>query len=119
MYIHAAEATFMVHGLVPFYAKRADPAISPTLLQTLAADTGRDLDWLDAEIKKNGWRYLVGDTVTAADTMMAFGIQFILAAGLHPEEKKGQWDHVRKWLKNVEENVVYQRAVERTGHKLG
>ena len=82
-------------------------------------DTSRDLDWLDAEIKKGGTRYLVGDTVTAADTMMAFGVQFIFATGSHPEEKEGQWDNVHKWLETIEKNVVYQRAVKRTGHKLG
>ena len=107
-----------MHGLVPFYAHRASPDISHDLLQTLTVDTGHDLDWLDVQLKASGTRYLVGDTVTAADTMMAFSVQFILEYGLHPKEKDGQWDNVRNWLGNVEKNKMYQRAVAKTGYTL-
>lgn len=92
--------------------------MSPDLLQTLTIDTGHDLDWLDAQLKASGTHYLVGDTVTAADTMMAFSVQFILEFGLHPKEKDGQWDNVRNWLSNVEKNKMYQRAVAKTGYTL-
>ena len=42
----------------------------------------KDLDWLEAELAKGNGRFLVGDGVTAADTMMAFSVQFILVKGL-------------------------------------
>ena len=58
----------MLHGLLPYYAERADPSVSGAFLSALATDTGDDLDWLDRQIKEVGTRYLVDDTVTAAGT---------------------------------------------------
>ena len=118
--MHAAEASFLMHGLVPFYVHRTAPDTPATILQDLTADTGADLDWLDNQIKTTNKRYLVCDHVTTADTMMAFSVQFILEFGLHPAEKVGEarWANIKKWLANVEGSKAYQRAVKKTGHTL-
>ncbi|KAL8788609.1 MAG: hypothetical protein Q9195_007204 [Heterodermia aff. obscurata] len=120
LYMHAAEATFFVHGLVPFYVKRTVPDAPDDLLQEFSIDIGADLDWLDAQIKSTGTRFLVSDNVTAADTMMGFSIQFILEFRLHPHEQEheNRWGHVRKWLANIEACRGYQAAVGKTGHTL-
>ena len=118
--MHAAEATFLVHGLVPFYVHRAAPGTPESVMEALKADTGADLDWLDSQIKASNTRYLVSDTVTAADTMIGFSVQFILEFRLHPKEVEGdaRWENVKKWLANVEGSKAYRRAVEKTGHTL-
>ena len=56
------------------------------------------------------------DTVSAADIMMGFSIQFILAFGLVPEGRT--WEHVNAWVGRIEKNKVYKRAVAKTGYKL-
>ena len=48
--------------------------------------------------------------------MMAFSVQFVLKFGLVPEGRR--WEEVNAWLACIESNVVYKRAVGRTGHKL-
>jgi glutathione S-transferase len=59
---------------------------------------------------------LVGDHLTAADTMMGFSIAFILKMGLGTKGK--EWPAVNAWLANVESTPAYKKAVEKTGHTL-
>lgn len=115
-WIHAAEGTFMVHCLPTVYVRRIDASAAEELAPSLAGNVVKDLDWLEAELKKGNGMYLVGNHVTAADTMVAFSIQFIFRTKLEPQDRK--WEGIEAWLKNVEAGEVYQRAVAKTGHHL-
>ena len=115
-WIHAAEGAFMVHCLPTVYVRRLDASAAEKLEPGLAGNVAKDLDWLEAELKKGNGRYLVGDHVTDADTMVAFSIQFIFRMSLAPQDRK--WEGIEAWLRNVEAGQTYQRAVAKTGHHL-
>ncbi|KAL9067066.1 MAG: hypothetical protein Q9161_007156 [Pseudevernia consocians] len=115
-WMHAAEGAFMIHCLPTVYVRRIDASAAEKLAPDLAGNVAKDLDWLEAELRKGNGRYLVGDHVTAADTMVAFSIQFIFWVRLAPEDRK--WEGIEAWLRNVEAGEAYQRAVAKTGHHL-
>ena len=115
-WIHAAEGTFMVHCLPTVYVRRIDASAAERLAPGLAENVAKDLDWLESELKKGNGKYLVGDHVTGADTMVGFSIQFIYWLELMPHNKR--WKAVEAWLRNVETGESYQRAVAKTGHHL-
>ena len=115
-WIHAAEDTFMVHCLPTVYVRRINVAAAEELAPSLAGNVAKDLDWLEAELKTGKGKYLVGDHVTAADTMVAFSIQFIFSMKLGPQDRR--WKAIEAWLRNVEAGGTYQRAVAKTGHHL-
>lgn len=87
MFIHAAEGTFMVHCLSITYARWfASNSIKETgelkeLEKGLAINVCKDLDWLEKELEER--KFLAGGRVTAADTMVLFGVQFIFARDLN------------------------------------
>ena len=124
-WIHAAEGTFMVHSLAILYARwmMSEPAKSDGTLDRLedgmSVNVQKDLDWLDNELGKSKVKFLAGEEVTAADTMMAFSIQFIFARGLGVKSgQEGKWKRVEEWLKSCEEREAYKAAVQKTGHTL-
>lgn len=106
----------MIHGLPTLYVRRIDATAAEKLAPGLAGNVAKDLDWLEAELKQGNGKFLVGDHVTAADTMVAFSIQFIFKMDLAP--KNGKWEAIEGWLQNVERQESYRRAVAKTGHKL-
>lgn len=65
-WIHAAEGTFMVHGLAILYArwKISEPAKSDGTLdkleQGMSVSVQKDLDWLENELEKSKGKYLAG-----------------------------------------------------------
>lgn len=115
-WIHAAEGAFMVHCLPTVYVRRIDASAAEKLAPGLAGNVAKDLDWLETELKNGNGGYLVGDHVTAADTMVAFPIQFIFRLRLAPQDRK--WEGIEAWLRNVEAGEAYQRPVAKTGHHL-
>lgn len=124
-WIHAAEGTFMVHGLAILYARWmiSEPAKSDGTLDKLeegmSVNVQKDLDWLEKELGKSKGEFLVGEKVTAADTMMAFSIQFIFARGLGVRSRQQErWKRIGGWLKSCEEREAYKAAVRKTGHTL-
>jgi glutathione S-transferase len=111
----AAEGTLMLHAEVVYSARLAAPAqVAPEIEAKLAMSVQHDLDWLEGHLKETSTRFLVGDHVTVADTMMAFSVQDIFALKLAPAGKS--WPRINEWLKAIESRDVYQRAVKRTGH---
>lgn len=123
MFIHAAEGTFAVHALSITYLRWfAAEGITPEQVKTtekgLAINVVKDLDWLENELKASAGRFLVGDSVTAADTMVAFSVQFIFARDLCGGRKLSEWKGVEKWIGECEATESYKRAVEKTGHKM-
>ncbi|GIJ89412.1 hypothetical protein Asppvi_008352 [Aspergillus pseudoviridinutans] len=111
----AAEGALMLHAEAVFSARLAAPAeVAPEIEAKLAKSVQHDLDWLEGHLKETSTKFLAGDHVTVADTMMAFSIQDIFANKLAPAGKS--WPRINEWLKTVESGDVYQRAVKRTGH---
>jgi glutathione S-transferase len=76
----------------------------------------RDLDWLESELQAGNGKFLVGDHVTAADTMMEFSVQFILTRKLGTGDKR--WPAIEAWLQNIQNQESYKNAVEKTGYSL-
>lgn len=76
----------------------------------------KDLDFLEKELANSSGQFLVGDTVTIADCMMLFSIQFVLARELGTGGKR--WEGIEKWVQRCEATDSYQKAVKKTGHKL-
>ncbi|CZR59089.1 related to GTT1-glutathione S-transferase [Phialocephala subalpina] len=122
MFIHAAEGTLMVHCLAITYARWFAPeSVQKSgelkeLEKGLAVNVGKDLDWLNSELE--GKKFLAGDHVTAADTMVLFSIQFIFARDLVGGRKVSEWKNVEKWIKDCEATESWKKAVEKTGHKM-
>lgn len=82
----------------------------------MSKNVHKDLDFLEAELSKSSGRFLLGDGVTVADTMMHFGVTFIFARQLGT--KGGSWPKIEQWIGDCEATEPYKRAVEKTGHKL-
>lgn len=122
-FIHAAEGTFMAHCLAVTYARwfappalRSQPEEMRELERGLAANVCRDLGWLDGELQ--GRRFLAGEALTAADTMVLFSVQFIFARDLCAGRKQSEWGEVDRWIGECEGSISWRKAVEKTGHKL-
>ena len=116
VWMSASEGTFLTHSLAIMYGSGAIPDAAETLSGSLSPQVHRDFDWLESELKKGNGKFLVGDHLTAADTMMSLSIAFILKMGLGTKGK--QWPAVDAWLKHVESTPAYQLAVKKTGHAL-
>ena len=115
----AAEGTFMIHGLAVLYARWQMPEKGKSdgtleeMEKKLSVNVQKDLDWLEDELKSGDGKYLVGDHLTAADTMVCFSAQFILARQLGTGGKT--WPAIEKWIQHCESESGYKKAVEKTG----
>lgn len=115
-WVSAAEGTFFLHGLAIFYGSASVPSAAQGLQDGISGAVHRDFDWLEAELAQGSGKFLVGDTVTVADTMMEFTVNFIMKNGLGTKGKS--WPAVEKWMADVQGTETYKRAVEKTGFKL-
>jgi len=84
--------------------------------ERMSANVQNDMSWLETELSLSQGRFLCGDHVTAADIMMQFTVEFILAMKLGTMGK--EWPNVNKWMEACRNEEGYKKAVERTGHKL-
>jgi glutathione S-transferase len=118
-WMHAAEATYALHGLAILYTRwfgSNTPSAALEIEKAMSTNVIKDMDFLEAELQKSTGRFLIGDQVTAADCMMMFSAQFILTRKLGTEGKK--WEGVERWIKECEATESYKRAVEKTGHSF-
>ena len=106
----------MVHSLPTYYNRRIDATLAEKLAPGIEKLVANDLDWLEAELSQGNGRFLVGDHITAADTMVAFSVQLIFWLKLGPQNRR--WEGIEAWLRSVESGQAYQRAVAKTGHQL-
>ena len=127
----------MTHILPIPYTRWFATAGSPELASIergIAAMVWKDLDWLEsvlgedsgsteqakAEVKgkeegKKEGRYIVGYTLTAADTMMLFPIQLVFRRGYCGGRTIGEWRNVEAWVERCEAREGWRRTVEKTG----
>lgn len=112
----------MIHSLAITYARWSMPkkakeeGMMEEMEKGLSVKVQEDFDWLESELGKGSGKFLVGEGLTAADTMMVFSVQFVLARGLGTQGKK--WPKVEAWLKGLEERETYKKAVEKSGYQL-
>ena len=59
---------------------------------------------------------MCGIHVTAADVMMQFSVEFIIAIELGTQGK--EHPSILKWMEACRSTETYKRAVKKTGHKL-
>lgn len=86
------------------------------LEKKLSINMQADLEWLESDLQAGHRKFLVGDHLTAADTMMAFSARFILTRKLGTGDR--QWPAIEAWLQNMESQASYVKAVEKTGYDL-
>lgn len=123
-FVHASEADLALHALAILYArwqfpeplKQSNPAALQEMEDNMSPNVQNDLDWLEGELSRSTGRFLVGDSITAADVMMHFSVQFIFARELGTKGK--QWPKIKDWLQRCEASESYRRAVEKSGHTL-
>ncbi|KAF2856470.1 glutathione S-transferase [Plenodomus tracheiphilus IPT5] len=120
-WVHASEATFVLHALAILYAQWNIPKDVPkgtieTMEKGMSVNVQNDLSWLETELSLSTGNFLRGDHVTAADIMMQFSADFILARGLGTQGK--EFPNITKWPEACTSTETYQRAVKKTGHKL-
>ncbi|KAI8937466.1 hypothetical protein NX059_005186 [Plenodomus lindquistii] len=120
-WVHAAEATFALHSLAILYARWNAPKDVPEgtvekMEKGMSVNVQNDLSWLETELSLSSGKFLCGDHVTAADIMMQFSADFILARELGTQGK--EYPNINKWLEVCKNTDSYKRAVEKSGHKL-
>lgn len=118
-WVHAAEGTYALHGLPILYTRWFGanvPDAAKEIEQGMSVNVQKDLDFLEKELAKSHGQFLVGDSLTIADIVMLFSVQFIFARKLGTEGKK--WEKVSAWVERCEATDSYQKAVKKTGHKL-
>ncbi|KAH7405689.1 glutathione S-transferase [Phaeosphaeria sp. MPI-PUGE-AT-0046c] len=119
-WVHAAEATFALHGLAILYTRWHVKNVPEEALEaaekTMAVNVQNNMSWLETELSLSPGQFLCGDHVTAADIMMQFSANFIIARELGTLGK--EWPNINKWLEKCKETESYQRAVKKTGHKI-
>jgi glutathione S-transferase len=122
-WVHAAEATFALHAIAILYVRWHIPKDAPegtveAAEKGMSVNVQNDLSFLETELSlsSGSGKFLCGDHVTAADVMMQFSVELILARELGTQGK--QWPNIDKWLEACRNEEGYRRAVEKTGHKL-
>lgn len=76
----------------------------------------KDMNFLESTLKNGGVKFLLGDDLTVADTLMHFSAAFILERELGV--KKADYPETERWIKDCEATESYKKAVEKTGHRL-
>lgn len=115
--VHAAEATYALHGLAILYARwfQKDGDVAATE-EALSINVQKDLDYLESELSKSKGKFILGNEPTAADCMMEFTVDFIFARSLGTQGKK--WAKVEQYLKDCQTTQSWEKAQKKTGHKL-
>lgn len=124
VFIHAAEGTFMLHGLAILYARwqfprdaaQQHPEILNELEEKLSVNVQKDFDWLEQELGQSTGQFLVGNQVTAADIMVQFSIEFLLERGLGTKGKS--WPKINAWNARCKATETFKAAAQKTGHTL-
>ncbi|KAK1093112.1 hypothetical protein LTR48_002979 [Friedmanniomyces endolithicus] len=107
----------MLHSLAILYARWNQKGGDVEATEAgLAVNVQKDLDYLASELEKSKGKFLVGDSPTAADTMMEFSVDFILTRELGTKGK--QWESVDQYRKDCQVTTTWKKAQKKTGHRL-
>jgi glutathione S-transferase len=103
-YMWSAEGTFLMHGFAIWTSRSAAPPMMDksdfTKIEVvLAGKVQSGFDWLENELAGGNGKLLVGNSVAAADTTLAFSIQFILAQNLGMADRP--WTRIQKWIHDL------------------
>jgi glutathione S-transferase len=120
-WVHASEATFALHAIAILYARWHIPKDAPegtveAAEKGMLANVQNDLSWLETELSRSPGQFLLGDRITAADVMMQFSAEFIIAMKLGTQGK--EYPSINKWMEACRSTESYKCAVKKTGHKL-
>jgi glutathione S-transferase len=117
----ASEGTFMMHGIAIMYARARLPQGHKDPWPEMG-NIHNALNWLDGHLKtihEKGGRYLVGESLTAADVNMLFGLQLIYDRKLGLEGNEQRWEHVERWMNDMQDEHSWKRCVQKTKFKMG
>lgn len=84
--------------------------------EAASVNVQRDLDYFEAELKKNGGSFLMGSEITLADCLMEFTVEFILTRKLGTLGK--DYPRLQQYIKDCHATDTLQKALKKTGHKL-
>lgn len=116
-WVHAAEATFALHGIAVLYARWHQKSGSVEETEAgLSKNVLNDLDFLTAELDKSPGKFLFGDELTVADIQVHFSVAFVLARQLGLQGRR--FERLERYLRDCEGTESYKAAVEKTGHEM-
>jgi glutathione S-transferase len=116
-WVHAAEGTWALHGISILYVRwnQQDGDVKKTE-EALSKNVIADMNYLEEILKKSSGKFIFGDKVSVADTLMHFSAVFILARELGV--KFEGYPRITQYIQDCEATSTYKKAVERTGHSL-
>lgn len=116
-WVHAAEAMWALHGIAILYVRwhQKDGDVATTE-KGLSKNVINDMNYLEARLSESKGKFLLGDSITAADCMMHFSASFILARelGIKPQG----YPRSQQFVQDCEATETYKKAVQKTRHKL-
>ena len=130
VFVHAAEGALMLHALAILYFRWQVPAsfreseegkrVMEETEGKMAVNVVNDLEWLERELGSSSGMFLMGNTVTAADVMMYFSVEFTVERelGVKKEDFKGRFPKLSEWLERCRRTEGHERAVEKSGYTL-
>jgi glutathione S-transferase len=99
----------MAHGPAPFFAKPILKGAAETAQRTfIGPQVKLHLDYLEGELK--GKRWLLGDSLSAADIQMSFPIEAISV-----RSNLSGYPELARYLQQVRSEPGYRRAIEKGG----
>ena len=84
--------------------------------EKIKANVQNDLNNLRTELSKRQGKFLFGDSLSAADIMMEFIVDFTLGRELGT--KGGDWKQVEQYKQDCQATSSWQKATKKTGYKL-
>ena len=122
-WLHYAEGSFAPLMILSLVLSRIEEAPMPFFLRPVArgiaqkvrdnyldANVKRNLDFMDATLKKSRW--FCGPIFTAADVQMSFAIE---AAEVRADLADG-YPHLAAFLETIRARPAYKRALDKGGH---
>ena len=73
-------------------------------------------DWLEAELARQGTKYIAGDELATADIMMVFVLELCIAK---TELNEKSWPLIVGYLKRLQAREAYKLAGERIKKEFG